>query len=180
MKDWFRLLRARTLLLFSAAVVVVGLLPLVYFGGLLAWQFDVRLEGGPWVKLPAALMFTDHALLQGGKAAPVLAYVPQLDWVWSTRELTDQLVDQLVALILDKLHVGAVPALIGCGIIAVGISGVMRQRVLIRIQKDRNKDRVRRIAEYQRDVGRGDAADGRMEPFIGAGTIARQTDRRVA
>ena len=109
MKGWFRLLRARTLLLFSAAVVVVGLLPLVYFGGLLAWQFDVRLEGGPWVKLPAALMFTDHALLQGGKAAPVLAYIPQLDWLWSTRELTDQLVDQLVALILENCMLARYP-----------------------------------------------------------------------
>lgn len=180
MKGWFRLLRARTLLLFSAAVVVIGFLPLVYFGGLLAWQFDVRVEGGPWVALPAALMFTDHALLQGGKAAPVLAYIPQLDWLWSTRELTDQVVDQLVALILNKLHVGALPALIGCGIMALGISGVLRQRVMIRIQKERNNDRVRRIAEYQRDVGRRDGPDGRMEPFIGAGTITRQTDRRVA
>jgi hypothetical protein len=179
MKRWFRLLRARTLLLFFAAVVVVGLLPLVYFGGLVAWQFDVRLDGSKWVALPATLMFIDHALLQSGKAAPVLAYIPQLDWAWNAREVADGLGPQLVGLILDKLHVGLVPALIGCAIIALGIAGVLRQSALIRMQKDRSKDRVRRIAEYQRDEAR-DALDGRREPFIGAGTIVRQTDRRVA
>ena len=176
MKAWFRLLKARTLLLLSAGVAIVGLVPVLYLLGLVAWQFSVRLEGGPWVALPTALMFTDHALLQAGKVAPVLAYIPQLpfDWAWTTHEAA--------VWILGKLHVGIVPALIGCAIMAVGISGVLRERVLIRIHKERKKDRVRRIEDYRREAGRTDAADdGRREPFIGAADdIARYTDRRVA
>jgi hypothetical protein len=173
MKAWFRLLRARTLLLFSVAVVLIGLVPVLYLLGLLAWQFNVRLEGGPWVALPSALMFADHALLQGGKVAPVLAYIPQFPpWAWSTHDAG--------AYILGKLHVGMAPALIGCAIMAVGVSGMLRQRAMIRIQQDRNRDRVRRIQEYRRDTGRADALDGRVEPFIGGDGIARGKDRRVA
>ena len=179
MKAWFRLLRARTLRLLSAGVVIVGLAPVLYLLGLFAWQYNVRLEGGPWVALPAALVFTDPALLQGGKAAPVLAYIPHFDWAWSTNEVVEQ--------ILNKLHVGLVPALIGCGIMAVGISGVLRQSILIRICKERKKDRVRRIDDYRREASPGGALDSRREPldsrrepFIGAGVTASSADRRVA
>jgi signal transduction histidine kinase len=177
MKAWFRLLKARALLLLSVGVTLVGLLPLLYLFGLIGWQFNARFEDGRWVALPAALMFTDHALLQGGKAAPVLAYipqllVPQLDWSWTTNEVA--------AAILGKLHVGLVPALIGCAVMAVGISGVLRQWTLLRIHKERKRDRVRRIDDYRREASRADAGDDRREPFIGAETIPRRTDRRVA
>lgn len=173
MKAWFRLLKARTLLLSSAGVVIVGLAPVLYLVGLIAWQFDTRLETSSWIALPAALVFTDRALLQGGNVAPVLAFIPHFDWAWSTNEV--------VAQILSKLHVGLIPALIGCGVMAVGISGVLRQRVLIRIHKERKKDRVRRIVDHRREASRADAGDdGRREPFIGADDFARNTDRRVA
>jgi signal transduction histidine kinase len=177
MKAWFRLLKARALLLFSAGVALIGLLPVLYLLGLLAWQFNARFESGSWVALPATLMFTDHALLQGAKAAPVLPYIPQLvllqlDWSWTTNEVA--------AAILSKLHVGLVPALIGCAVMAVGISGVLRQRMLLRIHKERKNDRVRRIDDYRREASRTGAGDDRREPFIGAESIARHTDRRVA
>lgn len=172
MKAWFRLLKSRMLLLFSAGVVIVGLAPVLYLLGLMAWQFDMRFETGSWIALPAALAFTDHALLQGGKVAPVLAYIPHIDWAWSTNEVVEQ--------ILKKLHVGLVPALIGCGVMAVGVSGVLRQWVLIRILKERKKDRVRRIDDYRREASPGGALDGRREPFIGASVAAANADRRVA
>jgi hypothetical protein len=162
MQAWFRLLKARTLLLSSAAVVVVGLAPVLYLFGLIAWQFSTRLEAGSWVALPATLVFTDHAF----------AFIPRFDWGWSTNEV--------VAQILGKLHLGLIPALIGCGVIAAGISGLLRQRVLIRIHKERKKDRVRRIDDYRREASRTDAGDDRREPFIGADHFARNTDRRVA
>jgi hypothetical protein len=173
MKAWFRLLKARTLLLCSAGVVSLGLAPVMYLLGLVAWQLDTRLETGAWIGLPAALVFSDRALLQGGHVAPVLAFIPHFDWAWSTNEVGAQ--------ILSKLHVGLIPALIGCGVMAVGISGVLRQRVLIRIHKDRKKDPVRRIDDYRREASRVEAGDGgRREPFIGAGNFAGNTDRRVA
>jgi hypothetical protein len=177
MKAWFRLLKARTLLLLSAGVALIGLLPVLYLCGLIGWQFNARLDGSSWVALPVALMFTDHALLQGGKTAPVLAYIPQLivlplDWSWTTNEVA--------AAILGKLHVGLVPALIGCAVMAVGISGVLRQWTLLRIHKERKQDRVRRIEDYRREASRTEAGDDRREPFIGAESISRHTDRRVA
>jgi len=87
----------------------------------------------------------------------------------------------VLAQILSKLHVGLIPALIGCGVMAVGISSVLRQRVLIRIHKERKKDRVLRIDNYRREASRaGAVADGRREPFIGEGDFAANTDRRAA
>jgi len=173
MRAWFRLLKARTLLLCSVGVVIVGLVPVLYLLGLVAWQFDTRLDTSSWIALPTALVFTDRALLQGGNVAPVLAFIPHFDWAWSTNEVLAQ--------ILSKLHVGLIPALIGCGVMAVGISSVLRQRVLIRIHKERKKDRVQRIDNYRREATRADAGnDGRREPFIGAGDFAGNTDRRAA
>lgn len=173
MRAWLRLLKARTLLLCSAGVVVLGLAPVLYFLGLVAWQVDTRLETGAWTALPAALVSADRALPQAGNVAPVLPFIPHFDWAWSSNEV--------VAQILSKLHIGLIPGLIGCGVMAVGISGVLRQRTLIRIHKERKKDRVRSLDNYRRETRRADAGDdGRREPFIGAGDFAGNTDRRVA
>lgn len=172
MRAWLRLLKARTLLLCSAGVVILGLAPVLYLLGLLAWQVDTHLETGSWIALPAALVSIDRALLQGGNVAPVLAFIPHFDWAWSANEV--------VAQIMSTLHIGLIPGLIGCGVMAVGVSGVLRQRVLIRIHKERKKDSVRRLDNYRREASRADAGDGRREPFIGADDFARNTDRRAA
>lgn len=178
MKAWFRLLKSRTLLFFSAVVAIFGFVPVLYLLGLVAWQFSARVDGGSWVALPAALMFADHALLRGAKTDPVLAYIPQFsrDWAWTASDAA--------AWILSKLHVGVVPAVIGCGVMAVGISCVLRQRVLIRIHKERKKERkknrVRRIEGYRREANRTDAGEGRREPFIGSEDMPSYGERRVA
>jgi hypothetical protein len=179
MRAWLRLLKARSLLLCSTGVAILGLAPVLYLLGLIAWQIDTRLETGSWVALPAALVFTDRALLQGGDLAPVLAFIPHFpsiphfDWSWSTNEVA--------ARILSALHVGLIPGLIGCGVMAVGISGALRQRVLIRIHKERKKDSVKRLDNYRRGASRAHAGDdGRREPFIGECDFARNTERRVA
>jgi hypothetical protein len=134
MRTWFRLLKARTLLLCSAGVVITGLAPILYVVG--------------------------------------LAFVPRFDWAWSMNE---------VAQSLGKPHVGVISALFGCGIMAAGISGVLRQWALIRIHQERKKDRVLRIDRYRREASRADADDdGRREPFIGESDVGRNTDRRAA
>jgi hypothetical protein len=160
------------LLLCSAGVVIVGLASVLYLLGLLAWQLDTRLETGSWVALPSALVFADRALLQGGDVAPVLAFIPhftyfftQLNWTWHTNEV--------IAQILSELHIGALPGLIGCAILAAGISGVLRQRLLIRIHKQRRKDPVRPAESFPAEPSRPDAGyDGRREPVIGATDLA--------
>ena len=171
MKAWLRLLKARILLLCSIAVVIVGIAPVLYLLGLLAWQVDIWLNMRAWITLPAALAFTDRALLRGGELAPVLAFIPHLpqlthiDWTWSTNEVAAQ--------ILRHLHIGVIPGLIGSALMTTGISAVLRQRILIRIHKQRRKEPVQpldtRVAEASRaDVG----FDGRREPVIDAVAFA--------
>lgn len=172
MKAWFRLLSARTLLLLSGALVPLGVVPVLYLLALVGWQISARIQGGVWVRLPATLVFTDPSLLQAGKAAPVLPFIPYVDWSGST---TDAAV-----WILSQLHVGLVPALLGCAIAAFGVVGVLRQKTAIRVQKQRKADRVRRMQDYRRESSPADAVEGRREPFIGTGGFARNTDRRVA
>lgn len=153
MKAWLRLLKARILLLCSIAVVVVGIAPVLYFLGLLAWQVDIWRDTRAWITLPAALAFADRALLRGGELAPVLAFIPHLpqithiDWSWSTHEV--------VAQVLRQLHIGVIPGLLGGAIMATGISSALRQGILIRIQKQRRKEPVQPL-------------DNRLEPVIGA------------
>lgn len=172
MRAWLRLLKARTLLLCSGLVAIIGLAPLLYVLGLVAWQFDTFRQTGSWIALPAALVFTDRALLQGGDVAPVLAFIPYFG-AWSTNEV--------VARILSTLHVGLIPGVIGCAVMAVGMSCVLRQRVLIRIHKERKKDPVRRLDNYRREARGADAGDdSRREPFIGEIDFAKNKDRRVA
>ena len=138
MKAWLRLLKARVLLLCSVGVVLVGLVPVLYLLGLAAWQFDL------WFRT--------------GLAAPVLASIPHAYRPWAPN----------VALVqgLSILQVGGIAGLVGCGVMAVGISSALRQRVLIRIHKERKKEARQRLqAGYER----------RLEPFIGATDLAGNT-----
>jgi hypothetical protein len=167
MKAWLRLLKARTLLLCSIAVVIVGIAPVLYLLGLVAWQVHIWLDTRAWIPLPAALAFTDRALLRGGELVPLLAFIPHLpqvtyiDWTWSTHEVAAQ--------ILRHLHIGVIPGLIGCAITATGTSSVLRQRVLIRIHKQRRKEPVQPLDNRVTEPSRAEAGfDGRREPVIGA------------
>lgn len=160
------------LLFCSLAVVLIGLAPLAYLGGLLAWQIDMQLKTGTWIALPAGLAFVDRALLQGSNLAPVLAFIPQLDSTWTTHDV--------VWRVLSQLHIGLIPGLIGFGVMAVGVSSLLRQRTLIRIHKERRKAPVQRLDKHRHAASlTAAAANGRREPFIGAGDAAN-TDRRAA
>jgi hypothetical protein len=167
MKAWLRLLKARILLLCSMAVVIVGIAPVLYLLGLLAWQVDLWLDTRAWITLPAALAFTDRALLRGGELGPVLAFIPHLpqlthiDWTWTTNEVAAQ--------VLRHLHIGLIPGLIGCALMTTGISTVLRQSVLIRIHKQRRKDPVQPLDNRVTEASRADVGfDGRREPVIDA------------
>lgn len=160
------------LLFCSLAVVLIGLAPLAYLGGLLAWQIDMQLKTGTWIALPAGLAFVDRALLQGSNLAPVLAFIPQLDSTWTTHDV--------VWRVLSQLHIGLIPGFIGFGVMAVGISSLLRQATLIRIHKARRKAPVKRLDNHRHAASlTAAAAHGRREPFIGAGESAN-SDRRAA
>jgi hypothetical protein len=159
----------RTALVSGVALVVAGLVPVLYFVALFVWQITTLFLAGSWVALPATLLFTDHALLQAGKAAPVLPFIPEFPWAGH----------QAVAVILDRLHVGVVFALVGIAVIAFGALSALRHLAAIRARKQRDEDRVRRMRDYRRDDSRVGAVDGRLEPYIGTGG-GRNVDRRVA
>lgn len=170
MNAWFLLLRTRTVLALTVALVVAGLMPVLYFAALLVWQITAFFQSGSWVALPATVLFTDHSLLQAGKAAPVLPFIPEFPWAGH----------QAVAFILDRLHVALVFALVGIAVMALGVLSALRQMAVIRARKQREEDRVRRMQDYRRDDSRKDAFDGRLEPYFGSGGSARNADRRVA
>jgi hypothetical protein len=132
MNAWLRLLKARILLLCSLWVAMVGLVPVLYLLGLAAWQLDL------W--------------LNTGLAAPLLADIPRFYRPWAP--------DVVLVQGLTILHLGAIAGFIGCATMAVGISSALRQRILIRIHKERKKEARQR--HY----------DQRCEPFIGNTTEA--------
>ena len=163
MSAWVHLLKARILLFCSLGVVLIGLAPLLYLIGLAAWQIHMQLQTGAWIALPASVPFTDRALLQAGPLAPVLAFIPHMDWPRGTHDV--------VRHIVSSVHIGAIPGLIGCAVLAVGVSSLLRQRTLIRIHKDRRK--AQRLDRQRYASSLADANhDGRREPVIGATDFA--------
>ena len=148
MNAWFPLLKARTVILFSAVLVLAGSVPVLYFVALFVWQIGMLFQVGKWAPLPATLPFTDHPLV----------FVPEFPWT----------APKAVGWLLDNLHVGLVPAVVGCAMVALGALGVLRQKAVIRLQKQRKEDRLRRMRDYRREDSQADALEGRREPFIGS------------
>jgi hypothetical protein len=166
MKARSALRKARTAFWLAGLLVLVGLVPVICFVALAGWQWSTSVQAGKWIALPLTLAFSDHSLLQAAKAAPVLPYIPELPWIATPP----------VAAILDRAHVGLIPAILGLVIMALGVIRALRQRAVVRALKQHNEDRVRRIRDYRRE----DTRIERREPYIGTGGLDRSTDRRVA
>ena len=162
-------------LMFSVLLIVAGAVPVLFFAGLIAWQAVTLLQGGGWVPLPALLLFSDPAVLQAGKAAPVLALIPDLSWIWHAR--ADSPLP--VLWVLSRVHFALLPALAGLALMAVGVRRVRIQRAAVRAQRERHEDRLRRVQDYQRD-GTSDTLDGRREPFISGLTAFGMAEKNPA
>lgn len=141
-------------LFFAGALIVIGLVPLLYFATLGLLQLWLSVQAGKWVALPLTLAFSDHALLASARPAPALPLIPQFPWI----------ADPTVAAFLDRLHVALVPALLGLALVMLGVVRVRRHYALLRLHRQYAEDRTRRVQDYQRDAG--DPIDGRREPFI--------------
>lgn len=148
--------RARAVLILSAALALAGLVPLLYFLGLVGWQVGALLQTRAWVALPASLLFTEHSF----------AFIPQFAWAWLASP--DSLLPAHTALmwVLSRVHVGLAFGLAGLAIIAVGVTVVLRQRALIRAQRQYSDDRQRRVRDYCNDNSPAPSIDERLEPFI--------------
>ena len=149
MNSWFPPLRARVVLIFSAALVVFGLVPVLYFVGLVAWQFAMLVQTRAWVALPASLLFTEHSF----------ALIPQFPWALMSP-------DSVMMWVLSRLHTGLIPAMVGLGVMAYGVMSVLRQYAVIRAQKQWREDSLRRVRDYRGDQSTVAPLDERREPFI--------------
>ncbi len=166
MNAWFpprRARAARAALILSAALVVAGLVPLLYFVGLVGWQILTLVQTRAWVPLPLSLLFSEHSF----------AFIPQLAWPWLASP--DSLLPAHTAIVwvLSKVHAGLMFGLAGFALGAVGVVGVLRQRALIRAQRRELDDRKRRVRDYRNDQSAAPTLDERLEPFISAPKKAR-------
>jgi hypothetical protein len=109
------------------------------------------------------MLFLGIVLIAAG-AWPAAYYLGQLAW-----QVTGMFQARAFA-----LPGALLPALGGLAAIAIGALCIVRQKAVIRAEKQRKEDRVRRLQDYRRDPVATDAIDGRREPYIGT------RDRRVA
>jgi hypothetical protein len=144
MNTRFPLLKTRTAFLLWAALAIVGAVPVVCFAAIVVWQLVMLFQTRSWVPMPATVLFPEN-LLPGHPAA-----------LW----------------VLTRIHAALLPALVGLGIAALGVLGVLRKRAAIRAHRQENEDRLRRVQDYLRDGVMTERLDGRREPFI--------SDRRAA
>jgi hypothetical protein len=149
------LLRMRMGVLVAGALVIAGLLPVLYFVALLTWQFSGLFEAGSWIPLPATLVFSDHSLLQAGRAAPVLPFIPHFAWPWLMSPESFLPVHPIVTLLLGRLHFGLVFAIAGAVVVAIGVF------------------RARRYMGVIHAVNPAHVLDDRREPYIGADNVRR-------
>ena len=155
MKTW-------TARMFSGALVLIGAAPLVYLLVLLMAQLFTSIKAGGWVGLPLTVLFTEPAALQAGKAAPIVGLIPNLSSLWVAGP------DSPAALmwLLGKVHVAAIPALLGLPLLAAGVLNIRTRREAVRTQQERHEDRLRRVSDYQREDTVIAPLDGRREPYI--------------
>jgi hypothetical protein len=156
MSAWFRPLRARVMMVVWATVAIVGLAPVLYLAGLVAWQAVTLFQQRSWVPLPASLLLTEHSF----------AFLPALGWAWLMSP--DSFLPAHTALmwVLSRMHAGVIFGVVGLGLIALGVIGVRRHYAAIRAQRQRAEDSRRRVREYRNENGHPAPFDGRREPFI--------------
>ena len=159
--------------LVSMALILIGAAPAAYLLVLLMAQLFTSIQVGSWVALPLTVLFTEPAVLQSGKAAAIVGLVPNLSPFWTAGP------DSPVALmwVLNKVHVAALPVLLGLPILGAGALRLRRRHAEIRVHTQQNEDRLRRVRDYQQDDTVSDGL-GRREPFI-SGLSAREP-RRIA
>jgi predicted transcriptional regulator len=125
--------------LFGGVLALAGVLLALYGLGLFLWQYTTALRYGVWVRLPATLTFSDHAKLRGSDVDSVLGFIPESGFV----------LHELVMLLLDRVHIGLAPLLLGLLIAAAGVLVVLRQQAALDGAKRLEEDRRRRLQTYR-------------------------------
>jgi hypothetical protein len=142
--DW-RMARATRFL--GLALAFLGIAPLLYTLGLLAWQALALLQTGAWVPLPARLL-VDPSLLESPKLAGIAEFIPSVDWAWANHPEHLRLLNKLLAVLLDRVHLGLVAMAAGYALIQLGRAIAARQDEVLEWQARQRAERRRRIAQY--------------------------------
>lgn len=164
---WFQL-KTRATCLFGIALALVGLLLVLQLLALLLWQFTSALETRAWPSLPAGLLFADHAKLSGTAVAPILQFIPEFQWALLSTPKDPPGVHTVATWVLDRVHIGLLPALLSMPIILFGGIVSLKQLNTLAAAKRRKEDRLRRLREYR--------TTGDLGGF-GGGRRARRADR---
>jgi len=190
MNFWFQV-KARVAALLGLAVALAGLALVLQLAALLFWQYGIALQKASWPKLPIGLLFTDHAKLASTALAPYLEYLPRLEWSWLANRADTSAPHVAAVWLVDKVHIGLVPALLGVPLLLGGGKLVLRQIHALSGARRYRADRLRRLNQYRRGSerlepafderpearleqvsaraeARNDRVAFRKEPFIGA------------
>lgn len=147
---WFHF-RTRVVALLGLAVSLVGLLLVLQLAALLLWQYGIAIETRNWPRLPLGMVFADHAKLAATAAAPFLPFIPQLEWSWIQSPAGSSTAHTIVTWLLQKVHVGVAPALLGVPVALGGARVFLRQISSVLAAKRREADRRRRLHAYRKE-----------------------------
>src|SRR5690349_19647257 len=117
---------ARLTRLFAQALVILGLAPVAYAIGLVAWQAVTWVQTRAWVALPGRLL-VDPAALQAPSLAAVAPFIPSLDWAWANHPKVLIMLGRVLGVVLDRMHLGLLVALAGWAVISLGRALAARQ-----------------------------------------------------
>ena len=145
--------------LLGLAVALAGLALVLQLAALLLWQYGVALQKPSWPKLPVGLLFADHAKLATTALAPYLQYLPQLEWSWLANRQDTSASHAVAVWLVDKVHIGLLPALLGVPLMLGGGKLLLRQVHAMAAAKRYRRDRMRRVEQYRRSL------EERQEPF---------------
>jgi hypothetical protein len=147
MNAWFHI-RTRAVWLFGAALLVVGALLVLQLGALLVWQYSIALENRRWPPLALGFLFSDPAQLSAA-VAPWTELIPRLQWDWfSDPAHASSPLHIAVTALFNRLHIGAVPALIGVFLGLAGFELAVRQSDVLAAARRAKEDRLRRRRHY--------------------------------
>lgn len=138
---------ARATRLLGLALVFLGFAPLLYALGLIAWQGFTWLTSGTWIALPSRLL-VDPSLLQDPRLASVAPFIPGLDWPWANHPRSLYLLNKILAVLLDRVHLGVPAAAAGYALTQLGRAIAARQAEIVEWEERQRADRRRRIAQY--------------------------------
>ncbi|MFL6566014.1 MAG: hypothetical protein ACJ8G5_13855 [Burkholderiales bacterium] len=157
---WFQV-RSCIAALLGLVVALAGAALVLQLAALLLWQYGIALQKPSWPRLPIELLFADHAKLASTALAPYLEYLPRLQWSWLANHEDTSATHAIALWLVNKLHIGVAPALLGVPLALGGGKLLLRQWGALAGARRYRADRVRRIREYRRQ-----APSERLEPHL--------------